>query len=191
MQRTTTTNKRLKVMLEAALMAALATILSVVVPSIASFDIALGIIPIVIYSLRRGLKAGVLAGFLWGLLPILLGKASVLTLWQGLLEYPIANMVVGLAGLYANKIKLALLNKQQKTAWLYLFLAILISVTAKYLIHFYAGIVYWGKYTQWGLGPILYSLVINGGSLVINLVLTSIVSFAIVSRMPALISLQD
>ena len=181
----TNTQKRLNVMLEAALIAALATVLSIIVPSVASFDISLGIIPLIIYSLRRGLKAGLLAGFLWGVLPILLGKASVLTIWQSLVEYPIANLVVGLSGIYADKIKTALKNKK-KFSW-YLFWAVFVSTSAKYLLHFYAGFIYWGKYAQWGLGPFMYSLVINGGSLIINLIIAWVVVSAIILRIPNLI----
>lgn len=181
----TASNQRLKVMLEGAMMAALATILSVVVPSVASFDIALGVIPIILFSLRRGLKAGLYAGFLWGLLPILLGKASVLTLWQAILEYPLANMVVGLAGLYAPAFKKALVAKQNKHILGIVILATLTGVGCKYLLHFYAGFVYWGKYAQWGLGPFLYSFVINGGSFVINFILALIVSYFMIQRMKA------
>ena len=96
--------EKLLILLEGALMAAIATVLSAVVPTVEWFDISLGIIPIVIFSIRRGLKAGLLSGLLWGLLPILIGRASILTVTQGILEYPVANMVVGLAGIYSNQI---------------------------------------------------------------------------------------
>ena len=99
--------EKLLILLEGALMAAIATVLSAVVPTVEWFDISLGIIPIVIFSIRRGLKAGLLSGLLWGLLPILIGRASILTVTQGILEYPVANMVVGLAGIYSNQIKLS------------------------------------------------------------------------------------
>lgn len=178
----TANNQRLKVMLEGAMMAALATILSVVVPSIASFDIALGIVPIMLFSLKRGLKAGLYAGFLWGLLPILLGKAYVLTLWQTIVEYPLANMAVGLAGLYAPALKKALLARQNKRLFGIIALAALTGVGCKYLLHFYAGVIYWGKYAQWGLGPFLYSFVINGGSFVFNFIIAVIVGYIIFKR---------
>ena len=50
--------EKLLILLEGALMAAIATVLSAVVPTVEWFDISLGIIPIVIFSIRRGLKAG-------------------------------------------------------------------------------------------------------------------------------------
>ena len=58
--------EKLLILLEGALMAAIATVLSAVVPTVEWFDISLGIIPIVIFSIRRGLKAGLLSGLLWG-----------------------------------------------------------------------------------------------------------------------------
>ncbi|KRN88968.1 hypothetical protein IV53_GL000939 [Ligilactobacillus ceti DSM 22408] len=163
-------------------MAAIAAILSAVVPSVEWFDISLGIIPIVIYSLRRGLKAGLFAGLLWGIIPILMGRAYILTLFQGFLEYPLANMVTGLAGVMAVKCKMAIDSGKTGSIFLTVMGAVFIGTFAKYLVHFYAGVVFWGSYAQWGLGPILYSLVVNGGSFVVNFIISTIIIFAIAKK---------
>src|SRR5699024_6563676 len=171
--------EKLLILLEGALMAAIATVLSAVVTTVEWFDISLGIIPIVIFSIRRGLKAGLLSGLLWGLLPILIGRASILTVTQGILEYPVADMVVGLAGFISNQIKQALIT----IMWLVLFcrilLAVFISVFAKSICHFIAGIIFWGSYAEKGISPVLSSLFVNGGSYVFNLGLAGIAVVAL------------
>ena len=157
--------EKLLILLEGALMAAIATVLSAVVPTVEWFDISLGIIPIVIFSIRRGLKAGLLSGLLWGLLPILIGRASILTVTQGILE--------------SNQIKQALSNNNWHVVFSRSLLAVFIAVFAKYFCHFVAGIIFWGSYAPKGMSPVLYSLFVNGGSFLFNLVLAGIVVVAL------------
>lgn len=77
-------------------------------------------IPVVIYSFRRGFLPGLASGFIWGLLHILLGKAYILTVSQGLIEYLLAFACAGFAGLYAGKIQT--LVKNGETPWMQLLL---------------------------------------------------------------------
>ena len=182
--------EKLLILLEGALMAAIATVLSAVVPTVEWFDISLGIIPIVIFSIRRGLKAGLLSGLLWGLLPILIARASILTVTQGILEYPVANMVVGLAGIYSNQIKQALSNNNWHVIFSRSLLAVFIAVFAKYFCHFIAGIIFWGSYAPKGMSPVLYSLFVNGGSFLFNLVLAGIVVVALEKKADRIFALS-
>ena len=80
-------SKNAVILVETALIAALAMVLSMI-PDFASwFTPSFGAIPLVLFALRRGSKFGVLAGFLWGLLHFLLAKVYYLTLSQVFLEY--------------------------------------------------------------------------------------------------------
>ncbi|MFK5676226.1 energy-coupled thiamine transporter ThiT [Ligilactobacillus sp. LYQ60] len=174
----------LQAVIEGTLMAALAAALTMAVPTVEWIDLSLGIIPIVLVSLRRGWKIGVYAGLLWGILPVLFGRAEILTVWQGILEYPVASMSVGLAGIWASRFHAALRANRPVFHWI--MVACLTGVGVKYLIHFYAGIVFWGAYVQWGLGPVAYSAVVNGSSFVLNMVISTTVLEILLRHLPHL-----
>lgn len=178
------TKQTLQAVIEGTLMAALAAALTMVVPTVEWIDLSLGIIPIVLVSLRRGWKIGVYAGFLWGILPVLFGRAEILTVWQGILEYPVASMSVGLAGIWASRFQDALRAGRPVFRWI--MVACLTGVGVKYLIHFYAGIVFWGAYVQWGLGPVAYSAVVNGASFILNMVISIAVLGILLRHLPRL-----
>lgn len=98
-------NQRLIVMMEIAVMAALAYALSFVKfgglwPQGGS--ISLVMIPIIVLAFRRGWMAGVVAGFLVGIIKLLLGGYVVHPV-QLILDYPLPYAVIGLAGLFALK----------------------------------------------------------------------------------------
>lgn len=177
--------KKLLILLEGVVMAALAMALSFV-PNPPNVDIALGILPIVVYSLRRGLKMGLIIGLLYGILPILIGTAYVLTPVQAILEYPIANFVLGFSGLFSGHFLNQLRSKNTTGALQSLTVAILLAVFLKYLAHFLAGIIFWSKYVQWGLSPVVYSAVINGGSMIINIIIATIVLSIMLKKNPGI-----
>ncbi|EKW98961.1 energy-coupled thiamine transporter ThiT [Ligilactobacillus saerimneri] len=174
--------EKTKILVEGALFAALATLLSVVIPNVEWGDLSLGLIPLVLYSVRRGVRMGLLAGLLWGLLIIVSGHAYILNIWQGLLEYPVANLLVGLAGLYTPAVQRAIQAGERKKERILLLAAVVTAIFLKYFVHFIAGIIFWGSYVQWGLGPILYSLVVNGGSFILNIVVTGGLLLAMTAR---------
>lgn len=153
---------QIKALVEAALVASVATVCSFMVPTVMWFDFSPGILLVACLTLRQGAKIGMICGLLWGCLLIILGKACILTASQVILEYPLANMSVAVAAVgrrwLATAPKAALLS------------GVAAAVLVKYTFHFVAGIIFWGKYVQWGMGPWLYSTVINYGSALINLV---------------------
>lgn len=166
-------------------MAALAMALSFV-PNPPNIDIALGVLPIVVYSLRRGLKMGLIIGLLYGVLPILIGTAFVLTPVQAILEYPVANFVLGFSGLFSVRFLGQLRNKNMRGALQSLTFAILLAVFLKYSAHFIAGIIFWSKYVQWGLSPVVYSAVVNGGSMIINMIIATLILSIILKKSPGI-----
>ncbi|MEG0237766.1 energy-coupled thiamine transporter ThiT, partial [Cetobacterium sp.] len=149
------------------------------------FSISIGMIPVVVYSFRRGILAGFSSGFIWGLLHILLGKAYILTVSQALIEYLLAFACAGFAGLYASKIQK--LIKDGKTPWLQLFLGVLLGTGVRYIWHFVAGVIFWGEFATWGLSPVAYSLVINGTNAVLTAAATFIVILLLVKKSPNLV----
>ncbi len=67
----------LQVWVEGTVIAAAAMALSFIPIQTANsaFDLSLGMVPLVLYSYRRGFVPGLTAGFVWGLLSIVVGTA--------------------------------------------------------------------------------------------------------------------
>lgn len=93
-----------RLLTEIAFMAALAFIISLIPNTVYGWIIIeIATIPILLLSLRRGLTAGLVGGLIWGMLAIITGHAYILTLSQAFLEYILAPMSLGLAGLFRQK----------------------------------------------------------------------------------------
>lgn len=175
-----------RVWLEGAIAAAFSMALSLIPLDVGiGFSISIGMIPVVVYSFRRGVVAGLSSGLIWGLLHFLLGKAYILTVSQALIEYLLAFTCVGFAGIYANQIQRIV--KEGKTPWLQILLGVLVGTTIRYIWHFIAGVIFWGKYATWGLSPVAYSLVINGTNAILTATVTFIVVLLLVKKNPKLV----
>lgn len=169
---------KLQTLVEGAIIVALAMALSYIPHSlgISSIEILYGVVPLCLYSWRRGVKAGIIAGIVWGLLDLILrglSSGSVLNVWQGILEYPLAFGVLGLAGLWAPVIQRRIQQHQSILG------AVLISSSValfiKYFCHFIAGVLVWGSYAPKAFNPWTWSLLVNGGSVVASLIFALIV----------------
>lgn len=175
-----------RIWLEGAIAAAFAMALSFIPLKFGpGFSVSIGMIPVIVYSFRRGTSAGIYSGLVWGLLHFLLGKAYILTVSQALIEYLLAYTFVGLAGLYAKPIKEKI--EAGQTPWLQLLIGVLIGTVARYIWHYLAGVIFWGKYALWGLSPSGYSLVINGTSGVMTGIATYLVILLLVKKSPQLL----
>ncbi|EFY02298.1 thiamine transporter [Streptococcus dysgalactiae subsp. dysgalactiae ATCC 27957] len=108
-------NTNVKYLIEAAIFAALAMALSFIPDFAGWFSPSYGAIPLVIFSLRRGLKYGLLAGLIWGLLHFALGKVYYLSMSQVFIEYILAFISMGLAGIFSDSLVKTL--KEQKKAF--------------------------------------------------------------------------
>ncbi|MFW3578441.1 energy-coupled thiamine transporter ThiT [Vagococcus fluvialis] len=182
-------SSRIKVWLEGAIAASFSMALSLIPLDVGiGFSISIGMIPVVIYSFRRGFLPGLASGFIWGLLHILLGKAYILTVSQGLIEYLLAFGCAGFAGLYAGKIQT--LVKNGETPWMQLLFGVLLGTGIRYIWHFIAGVIFWGQFAAWGLSPVMYSLVINGTNALLTAAATFIVTLLLVKKSPGLVLLK-
>ncbi|WP_338231382.1 energy-coupled thiamine transporter ThiT [Companilactobacillus muriivasis] len=175
-------NSELLVITEGAIITALALALSFVphTTGVSAIEFVYGLIPMAIYALRRGVKAGLMTGFVWGLLDLVLfgfSHGGFLNLFQGIVEYPLAFGVVGLVGLGSKPVKRALEQGKSGIGLILLYSAL--GFFAKYFFHFLAGGIYWGTYAPKGMNPWIYSLVINGGSFVANMLMLLVLVFAL------------
>ena len=170
-------NKKLLALVEGAIMVALATVLCFI--RIVRFPwggsvTLLSMLPITVYSIRRGVKCGLLASFVFSLVQFLQGVIDGLFGWGltgGMLiacilfDYIIAFTVLGLAGAFGNKSLGAMVG------------GTVMAIFLRYVGHVISGAAVWhsvGKIweafstdNEW-----VYSIIYNGVYMGIELVLT-------------------
>ncbi len=172
----TVRNKHLLVLCEGAIMVAAAFGLSFLkIPIGVAFgafggSIDLVMIPLIIYALRRGTVPGLIAGLVFGTLKYF-AAGGVAINWQSmLLDYSIAYMAVGLAGLFFKK-------KVTAGWWA---LGALIGCLARFGIHFISGITIYAQYMPETFLDLtmtnawFYSLLYNGTYMLPNTILAVI-----------------
>jgi len=175
-------NGGLIVLTEGALITALAMVLSFVPHStgVSSIQFVYGLIPMAIFAFRRGMKAGLMAGLVWGILDLVLrgfSSGGFLNPLQGFVEYPLAFGVIGLIGIGSTQVKQAIERGNNALGLIIFYSAI--GFFAKYFLHFIAGGIYWGTYAPKGMNPWIYSLVINGGSFIANMIMLVVLAIVL------------
>lgn len=184
-------NEKLQTLVEGAIFAGLAMALQYVPHDlgVSSIQFCYGLIPIGLYSLRRGVAPGMIAGLIWGLLDMWLrGSGQLLNPLQILLDYPLPFALVGLIGIFRKQVQAHLNQGKWGQAAAWLGLGFMIGNFAKYCSHYFAGVFFWGAYAPAGQSPWLYSLVINGGSFVANLILGLVVFSLLLRFLPRLLT---
>ena len=165
----TASHQELRCLTECAIFAALALALSYLkIPIGFSFggfgeSIDLVMVPLIIVAFRWGLGWGLGAGLVFGTLKFFFAGGSALN-WQSmLLDYSVAYMFVGFAGL---------LKRQQGKMWL----AALIGCFCRFVIHFISGITIYAEYMGdiFGLpmtNTWVYSALYNGSYMLPNTII--------------------
>ena len=175
--------QRLLVLLEMAMMAAIALVFSEIklleMPQGGS--VSLVMVPIALIAVRRGLLAGVLTGGAVGLLQLFFGGYFVHPI-QLLLDYPLAFAALGLSGL----IRISRFEKKAnrlRAIWG----SLLIGVLGRFVCHFVAGVVWFGEYAPAGTPVALYSFVYNITYLLPEMFIAGIVLTLVLSSAPQLL----
>lgn len=173
-------------LVEGAVMVALATVLSFIrvykLPWGGSVTL-LSMLPIVIYSIRWGIKPGFTVSFAYSLVQFVQGIMDGLFGWgltPGMLiasiflDYLLAFTVLGIAGVFRKK------------GFGGAIAGIVIAVVLRFLVHFLSGVVIWHSFgdlwdgfsteNEW-----LYSLLYNGAYMLPELVLTVIGAVVLLS----------
>lgn len=162
---------RTRLLAEMALTLALAAVLAriVVYQLPQGGSVSLEMLPLVVFSVRRGLPWGLLACALFGPLDYLVMQVGIVHWAQALLDYPVAFGLVGLSGLaspawhrwHASRPAAALGAVAAATT---------LAVAARFFAHFMSGIVFFSQYA--GDQPVwLYSLLYNGSYMLPSAVL--------------------
>ena len=157
-----------KILAELIVFVALASVLHLIRP----FSLPQGgsitagaMIPIMLFSLRRGYKNGLLAGIIFGLI-VFVQEPFFFHPVQWLLDYPIAFGLLGLAGI-ARK---------------YYVLGIGLAMFGRFISHFLSGIIFFASYTPEGMSPIIYSIIYNGSFLSIEFAISAVILYALFKR---------
>lgn len=117
-----------------------------------------GMVPLILLSLRYGMKIGALAGFLFGLLEMIIDPFLVHPI-QILFDYPLPYMSMALAGLWKD---------------LRVF-SITLAFVARFMCHFVSGVVFFSSYAPEGMSPITYSAVFNATYLIPELIISAVI----------------
>ena len=179
-----TDGKRILLLVESAMMVALGTVLSLIKVYEAPFGgsvTLLSMAPIIILSLRRGVKVGLPAAFVYSVLQLILGIGSVAWVPSAggrilciLFDYIFAFSVLGLAGA-ANVLRPT--ENEKTNQWIAAIVGTLAVVLLRFACHIVSGAVIWYALDlEWyaddpghivhQYGAWLFSLVYNAGFMV-------------------------
>ena len=117
-------------------------------------------VPILWLALRRGPKVGITAGIIYGLVQLII-LPYVINPIQLLLDYPLAFGVLGFAGFFPKRPVLGAA----------------VGISARFLMHFIAGVVYWAPIYAPTLNPFSYSAVYNGSYLLPEFLISGFVLY--------------
>lgn len=216
-------NQNVKRLTVSGMMLALATVLAIVCAYIPFLNLPFGggftvasMLPIVIVAYMYGTKWGLFTSFCYALIQIILsltqgagGTVMALFLpesdsfmgygaavWIVLIDYIIAYTVLGLGGVFRNKIS----NKT-----LSLVVGVVFALFLRYIAHIVSGYIFYGAWAEWfftqegfyaignvilnsmsgNLLSLVYSIFYNGLFMIPEIIITAIVAVP-VSRIPAI-----
>ena len=160
-----------KIIAEAVVIIALTVILKDVLPPIYQFPqggsvTAAGMVPLLWFSLRRGLRSGLEACTIYGLVHMALPGSFIVDPVQALLDYPIAFGALGLAGFFRK----------------YPLIGVGVGIAGRFLAHFASGVWFFSEYAPAGTHPAVYSAVYNGSYLIVELIVSAIIIYIVAKR---------
>lgn len=159
-----------------AMMIALSAVLSLITVYKAAYGgsvTAASMVPIILIGFIYGTKWGVMSGFVYALLQMLTGGIApppVQTFGMYalviLLDYVIAFTVLGLSGFFYSAFRKKRFSIPLSAAIVMLF---------RFICHFLSGILIWSVYAPEGMNIWVYSLLYNGGYMLPEIVISTIV----------------
>jgi thiamine transporter len=98
---------------------------------------------------------GLFSATLYGVVQLAFGPYIVHPA-QVLLDYPIAFGALGVAGFFQDRP----------------FIGVTLGTLGRFVAHFISGILFWYMYAPEGMDPVVYSVVYNGGYMLVELVIS-------------------
>ncbi len=185
-------SERIHILAESAIMVALATVLSMLkiwdAPYGGSVTV-LSMAPIIVLSMRRGVKVGLLAGFAHSVIQLLLGLSNVAyvpTAWGIVIciltDYILPFTLLGLGGLFRS---VKFTQNRYTNILIATALGALLVTVLRYLCHIVSGAVIWYALDlEWyaddpthivhQYGPWMFSVVYNGWYMLPEIVATTV-----------------
>lgn len=210
-------NQNVRKLVEAALLLALATVLTILskfIPLQLPFGgsvTLISMLPIVLISYRQGIKWGLLSAFVFAIIQIFTGLDTVkaffmpgdsqMVVWKALcvvaLDYFIAYTVLGIAGVFRSK-----LSPVPALCW-----GSVLALSLRYLSHTISGAIFFGTWAEWfftdefqitsvgnfvlshfsGTGLALVYSVIYNGLYMIPEIILTTIAAGIVAKIPAIV----
>ncbi len=183
-------SSRIHILTESAIMVALATVLSMLkiweAPYGGSVTI-LSMAPIIILSMRRGIKVGLFAGFAHSLIQLLLGLGTVAYVPTPmgivvcvLTDYILPFTLLGLGGLFRN---VKFTGNSTTNLFIAAALGALLVTLLRYACHIVSGAVIWyaldlewyaddPSHIVFQYGPWMFSAIYNGGYMIPEIIAT-------------------
>lgn len=129
-------------------------------------SITLGsMIPILLFSLRRGWLPGILAGTMFGFI-VLIEEPFIFHPFQVFLDYPLAFGLLGLAGIF----------KRNPIA------GVAVAISGRFVAHYLSGIIFFAEFAPEGINPYLYSALYNGSFLSAEFAISGILIYSLFKR---------
>lgn len=212
-------NKRIHMMVESAILLTLGVVLEFVskmfIPEMpfGGQVTLVNMLPVVLISYRYGIKWGTFSAFVYSMLQMAMGLNTVTAAFQPgyfgdgtmifnaiimvVLDYLIAYTVLGLGGIFRNKIK---------NPGLSLMCGSILALSCRYVAHILSGYILFAGWAEWfftqegfpawgaslvesvkpGMLGFLYSLIYNGMYMVPEIILTAIAAF-LIARIPKIV----
>ncbi|MDQ0339356.1 thiamine transporter [Caldalkalibacillus uzonensis] len=179
--------ERLLIMVETAVMAAVAYVFSFIkFGALWAYggSISLVMVPIFVLALRRGLTAGLIAGLIVGIIKVVQGGYVVHPV-QLVLDYPLAYALLGTAGLFA-------LHKTRASGKMMGLAAIGIVLASglRFLSHFISGVVWFGAYAPEGMPVATYSALYNLSYLLPEMIISLVIMILLIKMRPQLFKVR-
>jgi len=122
-------------------------------------------VPLLWFSLRRGLRWGVETGVVYGLVHMVV-SGDIYYPAQILLDYPLAFGALGFAGAFRNRPVVG----------------VGAGILGRFICHFISGVVFFGQYAWKGWSVLAYSAAYNATYLVPEFVVSATIIFILLKR---------
>ena len=179
--------KKLQLLLEIAILGAISFVLDQIGFSAPQGgSITLSMLPIIVMAFRRGIGAGMLTGLTSGVLQMITG-GRVFHIVQAALDYLVAYTLVGLAAVTLAWLLASKAKGNKKSMVTAIVVGTVIGGFLRFLVHFIAGMVFFGSYAPPGQPVWLYSLLYNAGYMIPSIIISAIVASILFTSAPRLL----
>lgn len=154
----------------------------------------LSMLPVMLISVKYGIKGGLPIAFLYALFQLLMGVASgnvfvycttgVMVVVCVLFDYLLPFSVLGCAAMF-RKPAAGLRPQNRKAADALLLTGFVLVIVARFLCHYVTGFAIWGQWAPEGQSKFIYSLLYNGQYMLPECIFT-VIGAAVLINIPVI-----